>query len=124
FAFDVTGKGEARAGVEALAIELERAVTARDEFLSVASHELRTPLTAVKLQVQGLLHMVERGRAEQLAPEKLAARVDTVNRLVNRLGELVSNLLDISRITTGRLGLDLEEVDVAALARDVAARAR
>jgi signal transduction histidine kinase/putative methionine-R-sulfoxide reductase with GAF domain len=84
-----------------------RAVAVRDDFLSVAGHELKTPLTALLLQAQAL----GRGAVE---PE-LIARVDKLVRHIGRLGKLVDELLDVSRITSGRLRLELEDVDLTAL---------
>jgi PAS domain S-box-containing protein len=100
----------------------QEAVRARDEFLSIASHELRTPLTSMHLQMQMLLRAAHRARAESPAIEALADRLEAVERQEKRLAKLVDHLLDISRITTGRLGLELETVDLADVVRGVAAR--
>jgi PAS domain S-box-containing protein len=100
--------------------EAQRAIRARDEFLSIASHELRTPLTPLQLQVQSLRRMLSRPAG--VAPEALAAKVEVAERQVERLGALVSNLLDISRITARRLGLELEQVDLTEVVREVALR--
>jgi signal transduction histidine kinase len=100
--------------------DLRLAVSARDEFLSIASHELKTPLTPLLLQVQRLQAVVRQGETAPSA--KLASGLEMMDRQVERLTKLVSNLLDISRITSQRLQLDRESVDLAALARDVVAR--
>jgi PAS domain S-box-containing protein len=97
--------------------ELKRALNARDEFLSIASHELRTPLTALKLRLQSLQ------RAGDLAAS-LRNKVDSAARQTDRLERLVDNLLDVSRITTGHLELELEPFDMSELFRDVAERFR
>lgn len=94
------------------------AVQARDEFLSVASHELRTPLTALHLLVR-TLRPAQAGPVE-ISPEKL----EIAERQIDRMSKLVSQLFDLSRVTAGRLELDLEEVDLAAVARDVVAGMR
>ncbi len=94
------------------------AVRLRDDFLSVASHELKTPLTSLLLQVEGLRMARERGNV----PEPIARKAEVIRRNVERLARLVDSLLDLSRIGSGRLDLDLEPVDLAELAREVAAR--
>jgi signal transduction histidine kinase len=92
----------------------EEAVRARDEFLSIASHELKTPLTSLGLQADSLLVA-----ARRLDAAPLAHKAEVVRRNVGRLTGLVARLLDISRISAGRLELDLSEVDLAEVAREV-----
>ncbi|MEY2931697.1 MAG: hypothetical protein RL033_2446 [Pseudomonadota bacterium] len=97
--------------------DAKRAIFARDEFLSIASHELRTPLTALKLRLQSVLH------ARDL-PEKAQHRLDSAVGQTERLERLIENLLDVSRITTGHLDLESEDLDLSELARDVTERFR
>jgi signal transduction histidine kinase len=94
-------------------------VRARDEFLSIASHELRTPVTALHVQLQMLQRVVDRSGASVPAPVR--DRVTELDRQVRRLAGLVEALLDLSRIRLGRLELTREAVDLAELAREVAA---
>ena len=101
---------------------LRRAVSARDEFLSIASHELKTPLTSLQLQVQSLLAAAEDDRP--LTGDRVQRKLESIVRSSDRLTELVDRLLDITRLTTGRLSLQLEDVDLAALVRDVVSRHR
>lgn len=110
----------------ALAVENARlhqqavdAIQARDEFLSVASHELRTPLTALHLLVRTLTPP-DGAASVELSQEKL----EIAERQIVRIAKLVDQLFDLSRVTAGRLELELEEVDLAAVARDVVARMR
>jgi signal transduction histidine kinase len=91
------------------------AVALRDEFLSIASHELNTPLTPLKMQIDSL----RRGR---FSPEREGEKLDSAARQVTRLIKLVSELLDVSRIRTGRLHLEPEPFDMAALVDEVVAR--
>ncbi len=98
--------------------DTQHAVRARDEFLSVASHELRTPLTSLQLFVQGLGRMKEPERFAHVMRDSL----DIVDQEVRRLDRLTSNLLDVARITQGRLGLERTETDLAALTREIARR--
>ncbi len=101
---------------------LQRAVHVRDDFLSMASHELRTPLTSLKVHVQGALRAAHRRGEEPLPVAQYVAKLETLEHNVSRLALLVDNLLDISRIHTGRLDFELAEVDLAAVVRDVASR--
>ena len=100
----------------ALLEELRAAIRARDEFLSVASHELRTPITTLTLQIDGLSRMLH----EQLPPtlaEKVARRLDVTRRQVDRLAGLVSALIDVSRITSGRVQLSRQLADLVEVSR-------
>ena len=91
------------------------AVKVRDEFLSVVSHELKTPLTGLKLQSQLLRHLREKGDATAYSPERIDGLIEQVDLQVNRLTRLVDDMLDISRIQTGRLHMHSGLVDVAHL---------
>ncbi|MBI5069160.1 MAG: hybrid sensor histidine kinase/response regulator [Deltaproteobacteria bacterium] len=98
---------------------LQRAVAARDQFLSIASHELKTPLTALQLQLQSLQRLLA---GEQPADERMVTKVRTATRSAERLGELVNRLLEVSRLTTGQLELSPEPFDLAELVRRLAER--
>jgi PAS domain S-box-containing protein len=95
--------------------EAQAALRLRDEFLSIASHELKTPLTALQLQLQGLVDRLT-------GDEALALKADKARRAGERLADLVETLLDVSRITTGRLRLNPEKFDLVESARDVMER--
>ena len=98
---------------------LAEAVGARDAFLSIASHELRTPLTALKLN----LETWQRRGAD--ADAQRPVRLERILRQTERMARLVDSLLDVSRITAGRLKLELEEgVDLAELVREAVERLR
>ena len=93
------------------------AVGVRDEFLAIAGHELRTPLTPILFQAELL------GRVTADTPmAKVRERAEKLVRNAERLARLVDELLDVSRITAGRLTLDPEELDLADAVREVAAR--
>ncbi len=123
FAQDLASRASVAIENSRLYREARDAVRARDEFLSIASHELKTPLTTLQLQVQGLARKVRNTKGEP-ALEALGPRVTTSERQVERLTALINSLLDISRITSGRLDLELEPVDLTAVVRDAAARFR
>ncbi len=98
----------------------QEAVRVRDDFLSIASHELRTPLTPLRLQIQILRRLLEQG--EPPPRERLAHSLETLERQTERLSRLVNDLLDVSRITAGKVTLQREKVDLAEVAREVVDR--
>jgi PAS domain S-box-containing protein len=103
--------------------QAQDAVRVREEFLSIASHELRTPLTPLQIQLQRLIGSRSKAALENIAPEKLRAILVRAERQVQRLAALIDNLLDVSRITAGKLKLEIEpNVDLVELARDAAVR--
>ncbi|HEX8286215.1 MAG TPA: PAS domain S-box protein [Pyrinomonadaceae bacterium] len=86
--------------------EAEDASRVKDEFLATLSHELRTPLTAIL----GWAYMLRTG---QLGGADAAAVYQTIERNARTQAQLVDDLLDVSRIITGKLRLDLSTVDPA-----------
>ena len=114
-------RGAAQREREQTLSELRAALAARDEFLSVASHELRTPLTALDLQLQIVSRTLAK-EPQSSSVEKLMSRLQIAVRQVLRLTVLIDGLLNVSRITAGRFGMEVEEVDLVALIRDVAER--
>ncbi len=101
--------------------ELENALKARDEFLSIASHELKTPLTALKLQLQIARRSLQPERGNTLSPEQASSTFDKALKQATALEELIEDLLDTSRVQAGRVKLDLDQVDLARLVEDAAA---
>jgi PAS domain S-box-containing protein len=104
--------------------ELREAVQARDEFLSIASHELRTPVTALELNLASVLPLVRGRRPGDELPDKLSGKLERAARQVDRLASLINSLLDVTRITAGRLSLCPVDVDLSELVRGVATRFR
>jgi PAS domain S-box-containing protein len=102
--------------------QAQNAIRARDEFLSIASHELRTPLTPLQLQLQRLVGERYKQTLEKLSPERLQDILKRSERQVHRLSSLIDNLLDVSRITSGRMKLQPERMDLAEVVRDVTGR--
>ena len=102
--------------------DAQAAITLRDEFLSIASHELRTPLTSLQLQVSNLLRLLPRQRPEHLTTEFLVPKLGEVDRQIDRLALLIGSLLDVSRASSGRLQLELAEVQLSELVGQLVAR--
>ncbi|MFP2911000.1 ATP-binding protein, partial [Pyxidicoccus sp. 3LFB2] len=86
--------------------EAEEANRLKDEFLSTVSHELRTPLTAMLGWVQLL-------RSGSLPLERRERALETVERNARAQGQLIEDLLDVSRILSGKMKLDVAPVDVS-----------
>jgi PAS domain S-box-containing protein len=99
--------------------EARDAVGARDDFLAIASHELKTPLTPLVMYLQRLLANRTRNPLDEGRQQATLARCA---KQVERLTVLVDNLLDVSRITSGRLRLELEDFDLYEVIRDVVGR--
>jgi signal transduction histidine kinase len=91
------------------------AIAIRDEFLSIASHELNTPLTPLKMQLDSL-------RRGDFPWERTVEKLDRASRQVTRLAKLVNELLDVSRISGGRLRIEPERFDLALLVDEIVAR--
>jgi PAS domain S-box-containing protein len=104
--------------------ELREAVKVRDEFLSIASHELRTPVTALELNLTSVLPLVRGRRPTDEALEKVTGKLERAARQVDRLATLINSLLDVTRITAGRLSLSPMSLDLSELVRGVVARFR
>ena len=100
----------------------QEAIQLRDEFLSIASHELRTPLTSVQAHTQLLQRRLERG--EGVSPEQLRRSLRSIGHEAGRLGRLIAQLLDVTRINTGRIPLQLERLNLVDLAANVVQSAR
>jgi signal transduction histidine kinase/PAS domain-containing protein len=98
----------------AIAIENARLNETRDAFLSIVSHELKTPVTSIK----GFAQVLQR----RLPPEALAGAgryLDVINQQTDRLAGLINDLLDLSRIQTGRFHFTVETIQYGDLLRDV-----
>src|SRR5574341_1420899 len=100
---------------------LEDAVRLRDEFISIAAHELKTPLTGLRGFVELLLR--ETGPSGAPHPERLARALSRIDLQSRKLSRLVDELLDVSRVQSGRLPLQRRPVDLIELIRGFAASA-
>jgi signal transduction histidine kinase/ActR/RegA family two-component response regulator len=91
--------------------EAERANSVKDNFLATLSHELRTPLTAIT----GWVHILRK----KLSPEQVEIHkgVDVIERCTKAQIRLIDDLLDMSKIGSGKLNLDLQPLDPAASVR-------
>lgn len=99
-----------------IAIENARLNEMKDSFLSIVSHELKTPVTSIKGFAQ-----VMRRRLSPESQETAGRFLDIINNQTDRLTTLINDLLDLSRIQTGRFQFDIRPIDYADLIREVSA---
>ena len=90
--------------------ERKKAEALKDEFVGTVSHELRTPLSIVKEGIDLLLDEIP-GRID----EKQRQVLDTSRRNIERLGRIINDLLDISKIEAGKMAIHRQAVDLASL---------
>jgi signal transduction histidine kinase len=98
--------------------QAQEMIRMRDDFLSIASHELKTPLTTLQLQIDSILRASHR-KGAPIAAAVLMERAEFIDSALRRLAKLIDQLLDITRITSGRLALDLTEADLNTLVRNM-----
>src|SRR6185503_13223249 len=86
----------------------------KDEFLATLSHELRTPLTAIL----GYARMLRSGMVDS---ERQQQAVAILERNATSLTQIVNDVLDVSRIISGKIRLNVQSVDLPAVVRDAVA---
>ena len=91
------------------------ALSARDEFLSIAAHEIRGPIHTIHMAVQS----IRQSRVPESAMPRL---LEAIERQDHRLSQFVDELLDLGRFRAGRLQLEYEAVNLAEVVRDVGMR--
>jgi signal transduction histidine kinase/ActR/RegA family two-component response regulator len=87
-----------------LYVEAQESNRLKDEFLATVSHELRTPLTAIL----GWAHLLRTG---QNGDENVAKALETIERNARAQSQLIDDLLDVSRIITGKIRIDVRPID-------------
>jgi PAS domain S-box-containing protein len=88
--------------------DAETANRVKDEFLATLSHELRTPLTAII----GWTNILQ---STELDPEENARGLSTIERNARAQAQLVEDILDVSRVITGKMRLDIQSVDLSVI---------
>ena len=106
---DVTAQVQARRQVEQQAKALRQANQVKDEFLATLSHELRTPMTAVL----GWAKLLQMG----LSASEAQVAIDAIEQSAEKQAQLIDDVLDISRITSGKLAIDPRPVDLVTVAQ-------
>lgn len=112
FILDITPIKQLEKALRHKADELEQASRMKDEFLAVVSHELRSPLNAIL----GWSNML---RSRNLNEDMMGKALETIERNARSQKQLIEDLLDVSRIITGKLCLKLQPIDIAPIAQTV-----
>ncbi|HUF06646.1 MAG TPA: PAS domain-containing sensor histidine kinase [Candidatus Binatia bacterium] len=97
----------------------EEALLARDRFLSIASHELKTPVASLQLAAESVIRARAAGKLDE---ERLVAGIQRITTSTRRLGVLLNELLDVSRLTADSSPLDAAPVDLVSLVAEIAER--
>jgi signal transduction histidine kinase len=100
--------------------ELQRAVTARDDFIAIAAHELRNPMTPILGLAEHLLIAARRPDRGCAAP--VASGLERLGRSVEEFITRATTIMDVSRITSGTYRAELSATDLSALVREAAQR--
>lgn len=95
--------------LESALAQLRRVDQLKSDFIATASHELRTPTTAVKGSLDRAMELQQQGDADQ----KLQSFLQMCNRNVERLVNLINDLLDLSRLESGKLSLEFNPLSLA-----------
>ncbi|MET0387941.1 MAG: response regulator [Polyangiales bacterium] len=98
--------------------EAKDAVAARDEFLSIASHELKTPLNPLVLQISSMQRKVAEFVVES-ERDRIWKKLDAIRVQAGKLTRLINDLLDVSRVTGGKVEYDLASLDLSEVVREV-----
>jgi len=112
-AHDATERRQALQREKEARLEAEAANRVKDEFLSTLSHELRTPLTAIMGWSDLLLH-------NEVVPRKRRHAIETIARNANSQCQLINDLLEVSRIITGKLRLEFAACELESVIRAAA----
>lgn len=103
---------------------LLQALSIRDEFVAIASHELKTPLTSLKLQMQMFKRSFINDEPSPPSLSRLSKFLDRNLKEIERLNRLVDDMLDMSRIRTGKLSLQKEVCDLTQILQDILVRTK
>jgi signal transduction histidine kinase len=105
------------AELNAAQAQLQRALAMRDEFMSMVSHEMRTPLNTLYLETQLRKMQLERGNMAAFGAEQLQRMVARDDRQIQSIIRLIDDMLDVSRIRSGKLSLRPGWVELSGLLR-------
>jgi PAS domain S-box-containing protein len=109
---DTTERKEVEQALDLARAQAEAASNAKDKFLAVLSHELRTPLAPVLMSITAM-------HTDPNLPEALRGDVGMIRRNVELEARLIDDLLDLSRVSAGKLRLKMEAVEVNSAVRHV-----
>lgn len=118
--FNMDGDFAGYAGSVTDITEIRKMEERKDDFIKMASHELKTPITSIKGYVQLLLNIYNEFNEDKFQSSKPIVRssLQTISKQVSKLTRLVSELLDLSRIESGKLELHKTEFDLSDLVEE------
>lgn len=93
--------------------DAQRATAMRDDVLAIVSHDLRSPLTMIGMTAEQLIE-----QPEQLEPHRVQKNAGAIRRNAQQMERLVDDLLDVGRVDTGRLSIELQRVAASSLVAD------
>lgn len=99
---------------------LQESVRARDEFLSIASHELKTPLTSLKLQHQVMIKSLSKSTSP--FEERIVSVARQTDKQISKLDRLIDDMLDVSRISAGKLFINREWFEIIDFVNEITER--
>jgi PAS domain S-box-containing protein len=101
--------------------ELQSAVTARDEFIATVAHELRNPIAPLAFQVRLSIDKTEQMEkaGDAVSAEWTRGQLRRIEQRLHRFLETLDRILDVSRLSSGRIDLELDSVDLVESVRDV-----
>lgn len=100
----------------------QKEIKDRDEFLSIASHELKTPLTSMLIQLQTALRNIRTVSLAEFSIENLMKMLIGAEKQTKRLSKIISDLLNVSLITTGRMDLELSKTNITLIVQEAVER--
>jgi signal transduction histidine kinase len=117
----IDASGPALTAIRTRLQELQRAVAARDEFIATVAHELRNPIAPLTFQVRLALNKAEQlvSAGTPVSVEWVQTQLRGVEQRLHRLLETLDRLLDVSRLSTGRIDLQAEPMNLAEVVREV-----
>ena len=117
----IEGNGPVLSAIRTRLQELQRAVGARDEFIATVAHELRNPIAPLTFQVRLALNKTEQLAAAgtPVSVEWIQTQLRGMEQRLHRLLETLDRLLDVSRLSTGRIDLQTEPMNLAEVVREV-----
>ncbi|MFL5813725.1 MAG: PAS domain-containing protein [Bdellovibrionia bacterium] len=119
---DVSDREKALGDLRQANRQLEEALHARQELIDICSHELKTPLTTLRLQTQTALRKISKGDVSVCEPARIQRLLASCDDQMGRLNHLVEDMLDLTRISAGKLPIDPERFSLSALVLEVLER--
>jgi PAS domain S-box-containing protein len=118
--YDIDGEFAGYAGSVTDITDIRKMEERKDDFIKMASHELKTPITSIKGYVQLLLNIYNDHNEEKFQESKpiVKTSLNTISKQVSKLTRLVSELLDLSRIESGKLELNTTSFELGELVQE------